>query len=185
MDEGGGAFYGPKIDLHLQDALGRSWQMTTIQFDFNMPDRFDLKYIGPDGLEHRPYMVHRALLGSIERFFGVLVEHYGGAFPAWLAPVQAAVIPIADRHNEYAHEVAAQLKAAGLRVEVNDSSDRMQAKIRDAQLQKVPYMLVIGDREVESGAVAVRLRSRENLGAQSVPDFVALALDAIDEKRDL
>ena len=185
MDEGGGAFYGPKIDLHLKDALGRSWQMTTIQFDFNMPDRFDLKYIGPDGLEHRPYMVHRALLGSIERFFGVLVEHYGGAFPAWLAPVQAALIPIADRHNEYAREVAAQLKAAGLRVEVNDSSDRMQAKIRDAQLQKVPYMLVIGDREVESDAVAVRLRSGENLGAQSVPDFLARALDAIDEKRDL
>ncbi len=185
MDEGGGAFYGPKIDLHLQDALGRSWQMTTIQFDFNLPDRFDLKYIGPDGLEHRPYMVHRALLGSIERFFGVLVEHYGGAFPAWLAPVQAAVIPIADRHNEYAREVTAQLKAAGLRVEVNDSSDRMQAKIRGAQLQKVPYMLVIGDREVESGAVAVRLRSGENLGAQSVPDFLARALAAIDEKRDL
>jgi threonyl-tRNA synthetase len=185
MDEGGGAFYGPKIDLHLKDALGRSWQMTTIQFDFNMPDRFDLKYIGSDGLEHRPYMVHRALLGSIERFFGVLVEHYGGAFPTWLAPVQAALIPIADRHNEYAREVAAQLKAAGLRVEVNDSSDRMQAKIRDAQLQKVPYMLVIGDREVESGAVAVRLRSGENLGAQSVPDFLARALDAIDEKRDL
>jgi threonyl-tRNA synthetase len=185
MDEGGGAFYGPKIDLHLKDVLGRSWQMTTIQFDFNMPDRFDLKYIGPDGLEHRPYMVHRALLGSIERFFGVLVEHYGGAFPAWLAPVQAAIIPIADRHNEYAHEVAAQLKAAGLRVEVNDSSDRMQAKIRDAQLQKVPYMLVIGDREVEGGAVAVRLRSGENLGAQSVPDFLSRALDAVAEKRDL
>jgi threonyl-tRNA synthetase len=185
MDEGGGAFYGPKIDLHLKDVLGRSWQMTTIQFDFNMPDRFDLKYIGPDGLEHRPYMVHRALLGSIERFFGVLIEHYGGAFPAWLAPVQAAVIPIADRHNEYASQVAARLKAAGLRVEVNDSSDRMQAKIRDAQLQKVPYMLVIGDREVESGAVAVRLRTGENLGAQSVPDFLARALDAVDEKRDL
>jgi threonyl-tRNA synthetase len=185
LDEGGGAFYGPKIDLHLKDVLGRSWQMTTIQFDFNMPDRFDLKYIGPDGLEHRPYMVHRALLGSIERFFGVLVEHYGGAFPAWLAPVQAAIIPIADRHNEYAHKVAAQLKTAGLRVEVNDSSDRMQAKIRDAQLQKVPYMLVIGDREVESGAVAVRLRSGENLGAQPVPDFLSRALDAVDEKRDL
>jgi threonyl-tRNA synthetase len=185
MDEGGGAFYGPKIDLHLRDVLGRSWQMTTIQFDFNMPDRFDLKYIGPDGLEHRPYMVHRALLGSIERFFGILVEHYGGAFPVWLAPVQASVIPIADRHNEYAYQVAAQLRAAGLRIEVSDSSDRMQAKIRDAQLQKVPYMLVIGDREVEAGAVAVRLRSGENLGAQPVTDFLSLALDAIDEKRDL
>jgi threonyl-tRNA synthetase len=185
MDEGGGAFYGPKIDLHLRDALGRSWQMTTIQFDFNLPDRFDLKYIGADGHEHRPYMIHRALLGSIERFVGVLIEHYGGAFPAWLAPVQAMLIPIADRHNAYAHEIAAQLKAAGLRVEVNDSSDRMQAKIRDAQLQKVPYMLVIGDREIEAGAVAVRLRSGENLGAQPIADFVTLAQSAVEEKREL
>jgi threonyl-tRNA synthetase len=185
LDEGGGAFYGPKIDLHLRDALGRSWQMTTIQFDFNLPDRFDLKYIGPDGLEHRPYMVHRALLGSIERFFGVLLEHYGGAFPVWLAPVQAMLIPIADRHNDYAYEVAAQLKAADLRVEVNDSSDRMQAKIRDAQLQKIPYMLVIGDREVENGAVAVRLRSGEDLGAQQVSDFVAIAQAAVASKDGL
>jgi threonyl-tRNA synthetase len=185
LDEGGGAFYGAKIDLHLRDALGRSWQMTTIQFDFNLPDRFDLRYIGPDGLEHRPYMVHRALLGSIERFFGVLIEHYGGAFPVWLAPVQAVIIPIADRHNAYAHEVAGRLKAAELRVEVNDSSDRMQAKIRDAQLQKVPYMLVIGDREMEEGKVAVRLRNREDLGAQLVPSFVAIAQEAIDKKRDL
>jgi threonyl-tRNA synthetase len=185
LDEGGGAFYGPKIDLHLRDVLGRSWQMTTIQFDFNLPDRFDLKYIGPDGLEHRPYMVHRALLGSIERFFGVLLEHYGGAFPVWLAPVQAMLIPIADRHNDYAYEVAAQLKAADLRVEVNDSSDRMQAKIRDAQLQKIPYMLVIGDREVENGAVAVRLRSGEDLGAQQVSDFVAIAQAAVASKDGL
>ncbi len=185
LDEGGGAFYGAKIDLHLRDVLGRSWQMTTIQFDFNMPDRFDLKYIGPDGLEHRPYMVHRALLGSIERFFGVLIEHYGGAFPVWLAPVQAVVIPIADRHNAYAHEVAGQLKAAELRIEVNDSGDRMQAKIRDAQLQKVPYMLVIGDREMADGKVAVRLRNREDLGALLVPSFVAMVQEAIDEKRDL
>jgi threonyl-tRNA synthetase len=185
IDEGGGAFYGPKIDLHLRDALGRKWQMTTIQFDFNLPDRFDLKYIGPDGLEHRPYMVHRALLGSIERFFGVLIEHYGGAFPAWLAPVQAVVIPIADRHNEYAFKVAEQLEAAHVRFEVNDSSDRMQAKIRDAQLQKVPYMLVIGDREAENGQVAVRLRNGKNLGAISMADFVARVQDAVDEKRDL
>jgi len=185
LDEGGGAFYGPKIDLHLRDALGRSWQMTTIQFDFNLPDRFDLKYIGPDGLEHRPYMVHRALLGSIERFFGVLLEHYGGAFPVWLAPVQAMLIPIADRHNDYAYKVAAQLKAAQLRVEVNDSSDRMQAKIRDAQLQKIPYMLVIGDREVENGAVAVRLRSGEDLGAQQVSDFVVIAQAAVASKDGL
>jgi threonyl-tRNA synthetase len=130
-------------------------------------------------------MVHRALLGSIERFFGILIEHYGGAFPAWLAPVQAVVIPIADRHNDFAHQVAAQLEAALVRVEVDDSSDRMQAKIRDAQLQKVPYMLVVGDREMEEGAVAVRLRSGENLGAQSVDDFLALVQAAVAEKRDL
>jgi threonyl-tRNA synthetase len=185
MDEGGGAFYGPKIDLHLRDALGRSWQLTTIQFDFTMPDRFDLTYVGADGHEHRPYMVHRALLGSLERFFGVLIEHYGGAFPVWLSPVQAVLVPIADRHNAYAHEVAAQLKAAGLRVEVNDSSDRMQAKIRTAQLQKVPYMLVVGDREVEAGETAVRLRDGQDLGPRPVPDFVAMAQAAVAEKRDL
>jgi threonyl-tRNA synthetase len=185
MDEGGGAFYGPKIDLKLRDALRREWQMTTIQFDFNEPERFDLKYVGPDGMEHRPYMVHRALLGSIERFFGVLIEHYGGAFPAWLAPVQATLIPIADRHNEYARQLAAELKAAGLRVEIDDSSDRMQAKIRNAQLQKVPYMLILGDREMETQTVAVRLRDGQDLGAQPVSDFVAMAQEAVDEKRDL
>jgi threonyl-tRNA synthetase len=185
VDEGGGAFYGPKIDIKVKDALGREWQTTTIQFDFNLPERFDMTYIGEDGREHQPYVVHRALLGSIERFFGVLIEHFAGAFPVWLAPVQATVIPIADRHNDYAHEVAAGLKAASLRVEVNDSSDRMQAKIRDAQLQKVPYMLVIGDREMESGAVAVRLRDGQDLGAQPVADFVAMAHEAIAEKRDL
>jgi threonyl-tRNA synthetase len=185
IDVGGGAFYGPKIDLKLRDALGREWQTTTIQFDFNMPDRFDLSYVGPDGLEHRPYMVHRALLGSIERFFGILVEHYAGAFPAWLAPVQAAIIPIADRHNDYARQVAALLRQADLRVEIDDSSDRMQAKIRAAQLQKVPYMLVIGDREVEGEAVAVRLRNEKNLGAMSIPDFIAMVQEAVAEKRDL
>jgi threonyl-tRNA synthetase len=185
IDEGGGAFYGPKIDLKLRDALGREWQTTTIQFDFNLPDRFDLTYVGRDGQEHRPYMVHRALLGSIERFFGVLIEHYGGAFPAWLAPVQAVLIPIAERHNDYAHQVAARLKAAGLRIEVDDSSDRMQAKIRNAQLQKVPYMPIIGDREMENDAVAVRLRNGQDLGAQAVADFVAMALAAVAEKRDL
>jgi threonyl-tRNA synthetase len=184
LDQGGGAFYGPKIDLKLRDALGREWQMTTIQFDFNLPERFDLKYIGSDGQEHRPYMVHRALLGSIERFFGVLIEHYGGAFPVWLAPVQAKIIPIADRHNDYAYRVAAQLKAAGLRAEVNDSSDRMQAKIRDAQLKKVPYMLIMGDREIEDAAVAVRLRSGEDMGAQSIDDFLSMAQSAVAERRD-
>ena len=185
IDEGGGAFYGPKIDIKVKDALGREWQTTTIQFDFNEPERFEMTYVGEDGAEHRPYMVHRALLGSLERFFGALIEHYGGAFPVWLSPVQAMVIPIADRHNAYAYEVAAKLKAAGLRQEVNDSTDRMQAKIRDAQLQKVPYMLVIGDREAQNGAVAVRLRSGGDLGAMPLSDFIAMAQAAVAEKRDL
>lgn len=185
IDEGGGAFYGPKIDLKLRDALNREWQMTTIQFDFNESERFDMTYVGADGLDHRPYMVHRALLGSIERFFGVLIEHYAGAFPAWLAPVQAIVIPIADRHNDYAYQVAAQLKAADLRVEVNDSGDRMQAKIRAAQLQKVPYMLIVGDREMQNGAVSVRLRNNQDLGGQPVSAFIAMAQEAVAERRDL
>ena len=165
VDKGGGAFYGPKVDIKIRDAIGRSWQCTTVQFDFNLPERFDLNYDGADGQEHRPYMVHRALLGSIERFFGVLLEHYGGAFPLWLAPVQAVVIPISDRHIEYADTIAARLKAQGLRVEVNSKSERMNAKIRDAQMQKVPYMLVVGDKEAEANAAAVRLRDGTDLGA--------------------
>ena len=175
VDEGGGVFYGPKIDLKMLDALDREWQLSTIQFDFNLPERFDLNYIGEDGQEHRPYMIHRALLGSMERFFGVLIEHYGGAFPVWLCPVQVALIPIADRHIEPAHAVAAQLKAAGLRVEVDDSSERMNAKIRNAQLQKIPYMLVIGDREAAEGMVNVRLRTGEQRGTMPVEEFRAYA----------
>ena len=182
VDAGGGAFYGPKIDLKVKDALGREWQLSTIQFDFNEPERFDLSYIGEDGKEHRPYMVHRALLGSMERFFGVLIEPYAGAFPAWLSPKPVTLIPIADRHNDYAHEVAARLKRAGLRLTVDDSSDRMNAKIRDAQKQKVPYMLVIGDREMEDGQVALRRRNGENPGAMSVEAFIELALREIEEK---
>ena len=182
VDAGGGAFYGPKIDLKVKDALGREWQLSTIQFDFNEPERFDLSYIGEDGKEHRPYMVHRALLGSMERFFGVLIEHYAGAFPVWLSPKQVTLIPIADRHNVYAHEVAARLKKAGLRLSVDDSSDRMNAKIRNAQKLKVPYMLVLGDREMEEGQVALRRRSGESLPAMSVEEFIALALREIDEK---
>jgi threonyl-tRNA synthetase len=173
LDEGGGAFYGPKIDLKIEDALGREWQMTTIQFDFNLPDRFDMTFVGADGKDHRPYMVHRALLGSLERFFGVLIEHYAGAFPVWLAPVQAKIIPIADRHMAFADQVMVRLKAAGLRAEVDDGGDRMNAKIRNAQLAKIPYMLVIGDREQDNDAVAVRLRSNEDLGAMAVDDFIA------------
>jgi len=183
VDEGGGAFYGPKIDIKIKDALGRAWQCTTIQFDFNLPERFDMTYVGEDGKAHRPYMVHRALLGSLERFFGVLVEHYGGAFPVWLAPVQVVLIPIADKHVEYAHSVAGQLRAAGLWVEVNDSGERMQAKIRDAQMLKIPYMLVIGNREMEAEQVNLRMRDGNVPGAMSVDAFLALAQEAVAGKR--
>jgi len=173
IDEGEAVFYGPKIDIKLLDALGREWQLTTIQFDFNFPESFDLTFIGEDGQEHRPYMIHRALVGSMERFMGVLIEHYAGAFPVWLAPVQAVLIPIADRHQGFANEVARRLKDSGFRVEVDARSERMNAKIRDAQLQKVPYMLIVGDREAKAGEVSVRLRSEENLGAIPVEDFIS------------
>jgi threonyl-tRNA synthetase len=183
--EGEAVFYGPKIDIKIKDALGRSWQLSTIQFDFNLPGRFDMSYVGEDGQEHRPYMIHRALLGSLERFFGVLIEHYGGAFPVWLAPLQARIIPIADRHQEYAYQVQREMQEAGLRVDVDASGDRMQAKIRDAQLLKIPYMLVVGDREAEAGTVNLRLRTGEKRGALSVTDVIALAQEAIAEKRSI
>lgn len=182
IDEGGGAFYGPKIDLKVSDALGREWQLSTIQFDFNLPERFDLTFIGEDGQAHRPYMIHRALLGSMERFFGILIEHYGGAFPVWLAPTQAVIIPIADRHMDYAFEVAGKLEAAGLRVKVDERAERMNAKIRDAEKQKVPYMLVIGDKEMEQGQVALRKRNGENPGPMLLADFMALAKEEVAEK---
>jgi len=182
VDEGGGAFYGPKIDLKVSDALGREWQLSTIQFDFNLPERFDLTYIGEDGQAHRPYMIHRALLGSMERFFGILIEHYGGAFPVWLAPTQAVVIPIADRHMDYAFEVAGKLKAAGMRVKVDERAERMNAKIRDAEKQKVPYMLVIGDKEMEQGQVALRKRNGENPGPMLMADFMAMAREEVEKK---
>ena len=182
VDEGEATFYGPKIDLKVKDALGREWQLSTIQFDFNLPESFDLTFVGEDGQHHRPYMIHRALLGSMERFMGLLIEHFGGAFPVWLAPVQVVLIPIADRHFAYAQEVAQDLKTAGLRVDVDDRGERMNAKIRDAQNQKIPYMLVIGDREVENGTVAVRLRSEENLGAMPLNDFVMHAQQEIKSR---
>jgi threonyl-tRNA synthetase len=182
IDPGGGAFYGPKIDLKIKDALGREWQVSTIQFDFNLPERFDMTYIGEDGQPHRPYMVHRALLGSMERFFGVLIEHYGGAFPVWLSPVQAVLIPIADRHMAYCVEVAARLKEAGLRVEVDDGKERMSNKIRQAQSQKIPYMLIVGDKEQAANQVSVRLRSGEDLGSQEVSVFEKMALNAVTNK---
>lgn len=181
--EGEAVFYGPKIDIKIRDALNRTWQCTTIQFDFNLPRQFDMTYVGEDGKEHQPYMVHRALLGSLERFFGVLVEHYGGAFPVWLSPVQAVLIPIADRHVEYARSVEERLRKGGLRVEVNTSDDRMQAKIRDAQMQKIPYMLVIGDREMEAGQVNLRKRDGDKPGAMSVDEFLTLAQEAVKEHK--
>ena len=172
-DEGGGAFYGPKIDINITDALGRAWQCTTVQFDFNLPERFELTYQDADGGRSQPYMVHRAILGSMERFLGVLIEHYGGSFPLWLAPVQAILIPIADRHIEYCESVATTMSAAGFRVEVDTRGERMGQKIRTAQMQKVPYMLVAGDREAEANAVAVRNRDGEDIGAIALHDFMA------------
>lgn len=182
VDQGGGAFYGPKIDLKVKDAIGREWQLSTIQFDFNEPERFDLSYIAEDGQPHRPYMIHRALLGSLERFFGVLIEHYAGAFPVWLSPVQAVLIPIADRHLDYANEVVKKLKAKGMRAFVDSRSERMNAKIRDAQNQKIPYMLVVGDKEMESNQVALRLRNGENPGPIGLDVFIERALEDIAKK---
>ena len=182
VDAGGGAFYGPKIDIKWVDALGREWTGPTIQVDFNLPERFDVQYIAEDGERHRVAMIHRTLLGSMERFVGGLIEHYAGNFPAWLAPVQVMIVPIADGQIEFATAVQARLVAAGLRVEVDGSSNRMQQKIRAAQLQKVPYMLVIGKREMESGHVAVRLRSGEDLGAMAIVDFLSRIQPVIDAK---
>ncbi len=169
--EGEAVFYGPKIDIKIKDAVGRSWQCSTIQFDFNLPNRFDMSYIGEDGKEHPPYMIHRALLGSLERFFGVLVEHYAGAFPVWLAPVQAILIPIADRHLEYARQVAEELGKDSIRVEVDDSNERMNHKVRTAQLAKIPYMLIVGDAEAQEGKVSIRMRNGENFQNQSIEAF--------------
>lgn len=172
--EGEAAFYGPKIDIKIEDAIGRIWQLGTIQLDFNLPERFELEYNGEDNQKHRPFMIHRALFGSIERFFGVLIEHYAGAFPLWLAPVQVAVLPITDRINEYAEKVSNMLKAAGFRVETNLRSEKIGAKIRDAQLQKVPYMLVLGDKELEDNKVAVRERKQGDIGVMSLEEFIGM-----------
>jgi len=182
VDPGEGVFYGPKIDIGLKDALGRSWQGPTIQVDFNLPQRFEVNYVGTDGAEHPVVMVHRTVLGSMERFLGCLIEHYAGAFPVWLAPVQAVVIPIADRHVDYALKLEAELKAAGLRAQADTRAERMNLKIREAQLQKIPYMLIVGDKEAESATVSVRLRSGEDLGRQTMEAFKAMARAAIAHK---
>ena len=173
-DEGGGAFYGPKIDLKVKDAIGREWQMSTIQFDFNMPERFDLTFTGADGQEHRPYMVHRALLGSLERFFGVLIEHYAGAFPLWMAPEQIRVLPLTEKQQEAAEGVAETLRGRDFRVTVDRRSEKVGAKIRDAQVQKVPYMMVLGQREVEAGTISVRHRTRGDLGVKPLVEWMDL-----------
>jgi threonyl-tRNA synthetase len=182
INEKDGAFYGPKIDFDVTDAIGRKWQCATIQLDYQMPERFGLKYIGGDNAEHTPVVIHRAIFGSFERFIAILLEHYAGAFPVWLAPLQAVIIPIADRHADYCGNVRARLAAAGLRVEIDFSVERMNAKIRNAQMQKVPYMLVVGDREQEQGAVAVRLRSGEDLKSKTVDEFLAIAQETINKK---
>ena len=172
IDEGGGAFYGPKIDMKIKDALGRPWQLGTVQFDFNLPERFDLTYVGADGKEHQPYMVHRALLGSIERFFGILIEHYAGAFPLWLAPEQVRVLPISEKALDYAKKVQAALRAEGFRVDVDASPDKLGAKIREAAIQKVPYQIVVGPRDEAAGQISVRSRADGDLGAMKVADLV-------------
>jgi threonyl-tRNA synthetase len=171
LNPGDGAFYGPKIDFHVTDALGRSWQCGTCQLDFQMPERFDLTYTGADDAPHRPVMIHRALLGSMERFAGILIEHYAGRFPVWLAPIQATVLPVADRHNEYAERVEVELREAGVRVASDLRSESVGKKIRDAELGRYPYMLVVGDREQEAGAVAVRAHEEGELGAMPIAEF--------------
>ncbi|TMC16601.1 MAG: threonine--tRNA ligase [Chloroflexi bacterium] len=186
IEKGEAGFYGPKLDFLFPDALGRQWQLGTAQVDYNLPARFDLTYVGEDGQLHRPVMIHRANFGSMERMIAILLEHYAGALPAWLAPVQVKLIPISDRHMVYAQEVAAKIRAAGVRVEVDTRGERMNAKVRDAQLQKIPYILVVGDKEAAEHAVSVRLRTNENLGAMPLSSFVDRITKVINEKkRDL
>ncbi|WP_422482210.1 threonine--tRNA ligase [Pleomorphochaeta sp. DL1XJH-081] len=185
VDEGGGAFYGPKIDLKIKDAIGREWQLSTIQFDFNEPERFNMTFVDSDGVEKRPYMIHRALLGSIERFFGVLLEHYAGAFPLWLAPEQVCVIPVSEIFNGYANEVLQELKSQGIRVYLDDSDDRMNAKIRNAQKMKVPHMLVLGEREQEARAVSVRYRDGKQENGIELSAYVSMLHERIGTKQSL
>ncbi len=182
VNPGDGAFYGPKLDFHLSDSLGRTWQCGTIQLDMQMPERFELEYVGEDGEKHRPIMIHRALLGSIERFIGVITEHFAGAFPTWLHPVQVKLLPVTDRAADYAKEIAAKLSAQGFRVEVDGRNEKIGKKIREAQLDKIPYMLVVGDRDMEAGTVSVRHRAEGDLGAMSLEDFTVMLHQVVDSK---
>ena len=182
INEGDGAFYGPKIDFHLKDSLDRTWQCGTIQLDFQFPELFDLTYIGEDGEKHRPVMIHRVVFGSMERFIGILTEHYAGAFPVWLAPIQARIIPITERHHDYANELAREMKKVGIRVDVDARSEKMGYKIREGQMQKIPYMLVVGDKEVESRAVSVRKRGEGDIGSRGSADFINELVREIRER---
>ena len=183
LNPGDGAFYGPKIDFHLEDCIGRTWQCGTIQLDMQLPQRFDLNYIGRDGEKHKPIVIHRVVFGSIERFLGILIEHFAGKFPVWLAPVQVKLLSIADRHLPYAQEVKAQLEAKGLRVELDDRAEKIGYKIREAQLEKVPYMIIIGDKEVDEQMLSVRSRDLGDLGSQHVDAFSQTLLEAIQDKK--
>ena len=182
INPGDGAFYGPKIDFHIADALGRNWQLGTVQLDYQMPERFDLTYIGSDSSEHRPVMIHRAMLGSIERFMGILIEHTGGAFPVWLAPVQAVVLPVSEKFSEYGAKVVQRLQELGIRAELDSRNEKLGYRIREAQLQKIPYMLVMGAKEQESEQVSVRLRSGEDLGPQDLGEIADRILSGARER---
>ena len=182
VNEGDGAFYGPKLDFHLADSLGRTWQCGTVQLDSQLPERFELEYTGEDGQKHRPVMLHRVVLGSIERFIGVITEHFAGAFPAWLAPVQVKILPVTDRALDYAKELSDALDGQGFRVEMDDRNEKIGKKIREATLEKVPYMIVVGDRDMENKTVSVRTRAGEDLGAMSLEDFTAKLKEVVDSK---
>ena len=182
VNEGDGAFYGPKIDFHLTDSIGRTWQCGTIQLDFQLPQRFEAEYTGEDGQKHRPIMIHRVVFGSIERFIGILIEHYAGKFPVWLSPVQVKILPVSDKSMDYAKQVEAELKAAGVRVETDTRNEKIGYKIREAQLEKLPYMLIIGDKEKEEGTVSVRMREKGDIGAMPLSEFAARVKKENDEK---
>jgi len=185
IEEGEAAFYGPKIDIMVDDALGREWQLTTVQLDFNQPINFDMKYINEEGREERPAVLHIAILGSFERFIAILIEHFAGAFPVWLSPVQVKILPIADRHLEPCQKILAQLLAKNIRAEVDDRPETVSAKIRDAEMQKIPYMLIIGDREVKDNSVSVRVRGEKNLGSMPLTKLIDLVAEDIEKKRQI